>query len=362
MKLDRNEPCWCGSGIKYKKCHMLLERSPHTPYGRIEHEMRKEFKRPTCLCPEKYKDKCSKKKIFAHSVQRSKALGPIRNKKNEVLTFYQSNEDVPVPKRIGWKKASTFRGFCDFHDKSIFSEVEDNSIEPNLKQLFILGYRGICHELYQKSAGLRSRIKTLEYLADGSLPLWLTGDASYLLSSYEGLKKGKSEVEDLKVNIFDPALSERKYKDFSSLYIEFSGMQMMAACGAISPDFDVNGNSIQRLYRMDNSVQHMAINILNDGDKIIFSLLWPRHFEKCEIFSRSLVRLPEPDIVKKVVAITFGYLENVYFSDEWWSGLGEEEKREVFSLAKSIFYTIETPNLSFVPNDWTINNLIENYF
>ena len=21
--LDRNDPCWCGSGKKYKKCHMM---------------------------------------------------------------------------------------------------------------------------------------------------------------------------------------------------------------------------------------------------------------------------------------------------------------------------------------------------
>jgi preprotein translocase subunit SecA len=26
-KLGRNEPCWCGSGKKYKKCHLDLERS-----------------------------------------------------------------------------------------------------------------------------------------------------------------------------------------------------------------------------------------------------------------------------------------------------------------------------------------------
>ncbi|WP_171842287.1 SEC-C metal-binding domain-containing protein, partial [Vibrio parahaemolyticus] len=22
MKVGRNEPCWCGSGKKYKKCHL----------------------------------------------------------------------------------------------------------------------------------------------------------------------------------------------------------------------------------------------------------------------------------------------------------------------------------------------------
>jgi uncharacterized protein YecA (UPF0149 family) len=26
-KLGRNAPCWCGSGKKYKKCHLNLERS-----------------------------------------------------------------------------------------------------------------------------------------------------------------------------------------------------------------------------------------------------------------------------------------------------------------------------------------------
>jgi SEC-C motif len=28
MKLGRNEPCWCGSGKKYKKCHLDRENQP----------------------------------------------------------------------------------------------------------------------------------------------------------------------------------------------------------------------------------------------------------------------------------------------------------------------------------------------
>ena len=23
--MERNEPCWCGSGLKYKKCHMAID-------------------------------------------------------------------------------------------------------------------------------------------------------------------------------------------------------------------------------------------------------------------------------------------------------------------------------------------------
>lgn len=25
--LKRNQPCWCGSGVKYKKCHMTADKN-----------------------------------------------------------------------------------------------------------------------------------------------------------------------------------------------------------------------------------------------------------------------------------------------------------------------------------------------
>ena len=34
-KLGRNDPCWCGSGKKYKKCHLDADASPQT--GRPAH-------------------------------------------------------------------------------------------------------------------------------------------------------------------------------------------------------------------------------------------------------------------------------------------------------------------------------------
>ncbi|MFY0582991.1 SEC-C metal-binding domain-containing protein [Cystobacter fuscus] len=26
-RLGRNDPCWCGSGVKYKKCHLGADRA-----------------------------------------------------------------------------------------------------------------------------------------------------------------------------------------------------------------------------------------------------------------------------------------------------------------------------------------------
>ena len=28
-KLERNDPCWCGSGKKYKNCHMRFDEKIH---------------------------------------------------------------------------------------------------------------------------------------------------------------------------------------------------------------------------------------------------------------------------------------------------------------------------------------------
>ncbi len=40
MKIGRNDPCWCGSGKKYKKCHLSsdLDRSSPPPAGRSSRE------------------------------------------------------------------------------------------------------------------------------------------------------------------------------------------------------------------------------------------------------------------------------------------------------------------------------------
>ena len=34
MITGRNDPCWCGSGKKYKKCHLPLDRAGHSQPGK----------------------------------------------------------------------------------------------------------------------------------------------------------------------------------------------------------------------------------------------------------------------------------------------------------------------------------------
>jgi hypothetical protein len=48
-KIGRNDPCWCGSGLKYKKCHLDRENQTPVELWDADHALRRNFSRKECL-------------------------------------------------------------------------------------------------------------------------------------------------------------------------------------------------------------------------------------------------------------------------------------------------------------------------
>src|SRR5260370_35445130 len=116
-KLGRNNPCWCGSGRKFKKCHLARAEQPRPTRGQIEQAVRERWRVKACLHPSAAPGVCGKI-IDAHTVQRSGALREIVDSKNLGRTFYQARPDESgriTPRTVGWRQASTFTGFCSVH-------------------------------------------------------------------------------------------------------------------------------------------------------------------------------------------------------------------------------------------------------
>ena len=148
-KLGRNERCWCGSGKKYKHCHLDREKqAPLNPWD-SSREYRKAFKVQTCLAPETWRDDCSRQISRAHTVPKSGSLRRIA-RDGHVYAFVPSfenlmkNDGVVVPELIGLNRASTFTGFCSRHDDAIFRPVEKRIFSCRQEQCFLLGYRAFC--------------------------------------------------------------------------------------------------------------------------------------------------------------------------------------------------------------------------
>ena len=76
-RLGRNDPCWCGSHKKFKKCHLAREKQQPIEWWDAAHEFRKAFSTKDCLAPEPLKDNCSPTTVRAHTVPKSGSLNKI---------------------------------------------------------------------------------------------------------------------------------------------------------------------------------------------------------------------------------------------------------------------------------------------
>jgi hypothetical protein len=152
----RNLPCWCGSGKKYKKCHLNRDKQAPANFFEAADRQRKIFRRKDCLHPSAPKE-CKGGIVRAHSVRRKADLSSIARNGH----VYQGRADPSVlmksggkPKSvlIGINEASTFLGFCGHHDGVTFAPLETRKFESSDEQCFLLAYRNLAREFYVKRA------------------------------------------------------------------------------------------------------------------------------------------------------------------------------------------------------------------
>jgi len=63
------------------------------------------------------------------------------------------NNSVYLPKQIGINDASIYYGFCDYHDNSIFTEIEKQQINPDINQIFLFHFRAYSFAYYRNITG-----------------------------------------------------------------------------------------------------------------------------------------------------------------------------------------------------------------
>ena len=167
----RNEPCWCGSGQKYKRCHLARGSEGKLPHRGVADRVRKAATYEVCLHPSAQPGSCDQT-VSAHTIQRARTLERLVDDAQHVLQFdpsVRTNEDLLPLRRVGWREASTFTGFCARHDAATFAPVETRPFESTPEQCFLLAYRALCHEIHSKRASLRAEPE-LRRLNDRGLP------------------------------------------------------------------------------------------------------------------------------------------------------------------------------------------------
>lgn len=334
-KVGRNDPCPCGSGKKYKKCHLDREQqAPVNPYH-MANQHRQIMGEGACLHPLAGPGVCSGKIVRAHSVRRAADLLALAVNGHVVerqvsLDTLQRTDGLPEARLVGINQASTFRGFCQKHDTEAFVPIETSPFVGTAEQCFLLFFRAWSRETYAKEGQGRA----LGLLSDADKGRTVREQhqiQTTLADLREGVALGLRDVRHFK-KLLDIAFVAKDYAAVRSIVFETSQPFPIACSGAFYPFHDFAGNEIQST-DLTKTPAPLAVTILNEDGKGYAVLSW---FAAASagptVFIDALKS--QPDFTDAIARVAFSHLENVFANPTWWDGLSAEQQAD--SIARTI--------------------------
>jgi hypothetical protein len=334
QKMAANERCWCGSGVKWKKCHR--DRAEQNPIG--QHAWLGTFNRArrigTCQHPLAPAD-CSGESIGSHAVQRKRLLASIAEDGH-----VYSRRDYAGPKSrrghpdlVGLNKASTFPGFCSLHDGETFKPVDQLNL-IDARAAFLLSYRSLCFEVHMKQVAMETLADRREYIDRGQ-PFSIQAARQQSLAEDIHLM-GIGYREHLRRKLeWDGILLERKYKGFRFAAFDLPENFPILASGTFFHEYDFIGRYLQPPGRLIHTYDLLAFNMARslDGLRLVFG--WVESEPSGATFVESLASLPSDRFLEAVVRFCWDITDNMFIRPSWWNAKSDAEKETLaqFGLA-----------------------------
>ncbi|HJQ24672.1 MAG TPA: hypothetical protein VKA60_12210 [Blastocatellia bacterium] len=299
-------------------------------FGEKLKDIRKSFNRRYCLHPNAG-SQCSHQIIKAHTIQRSGSLTKLA-KNQHIYTFHPGDAELMKtgmlsPRRIGINKASTFTGFCDFHDNATFAPIENHTFESTPKHTFLLSYRALCREFYMKRARVEhiSSIRTFDKGAPVEKQIWWMAQVSAM---ERGERSSLRHLERYK-SIYDHCLLTEDYVEVQYYVIRIGCTPDFVCSGCVFPDYDFSGNKLQTLTNLDEIPQLISFSVLASdlGGLAVFGWVGPT--PTAVKLVQTLDSLPNDQISHALVRFSFEYVENIFMSIDWWDQLAERVKSKL---------------------------------
>lgn len=181
MSLGRNDKCYCGSGKKYKKCHLdldklrnrmeknnlrdisITDRKKLQAFDRDNMKRFFESKGKKCQFPD-----CDRKPIKSHTFPRNLLEKHIARRTNNGYSVFSTDIKSIIGNlqnpglhnelfyEININDAGTMPLFCKEHDSHIFSPIEIFKPIPTVKQyLFLYSYRFFLYHYLKENYALK---------------------------------------------------------------------------------------------------------------------------------------------------------------------------------------------------------------
>ena len=257
--------------------------------------------------------------------------------------------------RRGWRKAATFDAFCNKHDSITFAPLESKPFSGSKQQIFLIGYRAVCWELYQKMRALRAYPTASEYIDRGA-PINIQQSIQELLAVQNaGFRKGYEEAKKTKTAM-DEAYLRGDYSPYKTFRVKIKGALDIATTGAITPNRTLSGVELQTLHDTSAAIDWLpfGVDVEPGGASIVF--LWEANAEAPHKYMEELQSLRDEELECFIPQFFFGHCENTYFSESWWRNCSDASQtfvRRLTANTNPYYYPLEY-DLSRRLTSWTV--------
>lgn len=302
-----------------------------------------------CLFPDK--SSCSSQKpIKAHSIQKNTILKSISDS-GKVLSFDVRNSFFNRDfEEFGVSEASTFFGFCDYHDSLVFSDIENKIYSNEKKQNFLFAYRACAFE-YAACKYAECHSREMKRLAEKEFKKMLYESKN--LKDITDLKDIKKQLDKFSTELIKPE-DKRNYNIIFSKHYEMKKKALIAVNSVFSLNYDFDGNQIYDPYDYSIELPSLFLNVFPQEDKthLILSCFSMVKKKYDSVFNTldSLTDLRLEEVISQIIVAHCG---NLYISPSKWLRISKA-KRKVF-VSRFINTMGPIPEKSYLINKPPLN-------
>ncbi|WP_316808080.1 hypothetical protein [Pedobacter agri] len=287
-------------------------------FREVMKEYRRSGKIAECFCHDK--DSCNGNIKQSHSIQRNGRLSIIEGDVNGNQSIYTFTEMVSDDRNlfsslrpIGKAEASTFFGFCDFHDSTLFAAIENHQFDDSDYHCFMHSYRSFAHSYHRKKEELKAYSTKSAYTR--LIPPFV------LFGMIGGAKVAVKEIEIYKQKM-DDLLELKDYSGLEYFTLTLPRKFPLACSSIISPPYSYRNSPMNNHGDPTIPFSQIMLTILPDHDKTIIILACFPDDIKAIHFMDELVDLYPVQLEKAISSILITCAENTFFAPALWEKLG----------------------------------------
>lgn len=245
------------------------------------------------------------------------------------------NGVVPELKKISKNKASTFFGFCDYHDTELFKPIEHSDFINDSLQNFLFAFRAFAIEYHKKIRKLEN-IRNIFRINPAAL---LSPESVYI---YRNAQLDAKD-EELEYNKFKNDYENMNFDNIITFYRKLDFEIQFAVSSSFAVKDDLKGKIINDIYsNKEEYLPSIYLNVypINGGTNVIISYHKDDEDTYKEYFNQ-LESLSNDELMKYLNFLIIEYTENIFFSLNFIEKLSEEQKESLLRSFQSSIMVLE---------------------